>query len=170
MNKRSSKAVDVGGHIGKLYLLNGAGSPCELRIDADGRWFHGGVEIVRHDIMRLFSSGLRRAKGGTYFIRIGKDEAPVIVEDAPFVVLRVEERAAGGLSLLLSDGTVEPLNAETLFIRTGNIPYCLVRGLFQAKFSRQAYYQLAEYIEEVDGSYYLCADGNRVRLKVKPGK
>jgi hypothetical protein len=170
--RRSSRAHEVGGHIGQLYLLSGTGSPYELRIDPEGRWFHGGVEIVRRNIMQLFSRGLRRGKDGKYYVRLGRDEAPVIVEDAPFVVLRVEEQSPGKLRLLLSDGSDEILQPRTLVFRDDNIPYCLVRKNLEAKFSRQAYYQLAKYIEhdEASGSYYFHVGRSRRKLNISGQK
>ncbi len=164
---RGSKDFDVGGHIGKLHLLNASVGPYELRIDGEGRWFHGGIEIVRKDIVRLFSAGLKRLDNGSYVVTVGNDEAPIVVEDAPFVALRVEAHA-GGLRLLLSDDSRETLLVETITFRDGNIPYCLVRGNLEAKFSRQAYYQLAQFIEydEKHGSYYLSIGGKRRKIRI----
>jgi hypothetical protein len=166
--KSRSETVDIGGHIGELHLLSQAGSPSELRIDSEGRWFHGGVEIVRKDIVQLFASNLRRAKAGGYLLVIGRDEAPVIVEDAPFVVLRVE-RKDERFQLLLSDGSTELLRPETVTFRDNHIPYCLVRGACEAKFSRQAYYQLARHIEydESDGAFSIMDGDKRIKLKVR---
>jgi len=170
--KRNSKAHEVGGHIGRLHLLDGTGSPYELRIDPEGRWFHGGVEIVRRNIMQLFSRGLRRGKDGKYYVNLGRDEAPVVVEDAPFVVLRVEEQSSDRLRLLLSDGAKEILQPQTLAFKDNNIPYCLVRKNLEAKFSRQAYYQLAKYIErdEASGSYYIHIGRLRRKLNISGRK
>lgn len=170
--KRSSKAHEVGGHIGQIYLLSGTGSPYELRIDPEGRWFHGGVEIVRRNIMQLFSRSLRRGKDGKYYVQLGRDKAPVIVEDAPFVVLRVEEQPSAELRLLLSDGSKEILQPRTLVFRDNNVPYCLVRKNLKAKFSRQAYYQLAKYIEldDATGSYYFHFGRSRRKLNTSGRK
>jgi hypothetical protein len=166
--RSKSEAVDIGGHIGELHLLTKAGSPFELRIDSEGRWFHGGVEIVRKDIVRLFSSNLEREKDGGYFLTIGRDEAPVIVEDAPFVVLRVE-RKDERFQLLLSDGSTEFLRPETVIFRDNHIPYCLGHGACEAKFSRQAYYQLARHIEydESNGAFSIMDGNQRINLKVR---
>lgn len=165
-HNKGSRRIDVGKHIGKLHLLNDPVGPYELRIDPDGRWFHGGVEIVRKDIVRLFSRGLKRVRDGAYVVQLGADEAPVVVEDAPLVVLRVEPDPRDGLLLLLTDDSREPLIPETIVFRAGNVPYCLVRGNIEAKFSRQAYYQLASHIEhcEETGCYYLTLGDSRRKL------
>ncbi|RJP20703.1 MAG: DUF1285 domain-containing protein [Candidatus Abyssobacteria bacterium SURF_5] len=165
---KRSKAVEVGKHIGTLHLREDAGSPYELRIDSEGRWFHGGVEIVRQDILQLFSRNLRRSKGGAYYVRLGRDEAPVVVDDVPFVVVRLEEDASGKLGLLLSDGVKERLKIKTLTFSRDNIPFCSVRGNLEAKFSRQAYYQLAAHIEydEQSETYYVRSGGERRKLEI----
>ena len=161
-----SRQHDVGGHIGRLHSIESAGGPYELRIDSEGNWFHGGIEIVRKDILQLFSQNLRRAADGSYFLRIGRDEAPVVVEDVPFVVVRVQEASGGNFQLLLSDGATEPLRPETITFNSENVPYCLIREDLEAKLSRQAYYQLAKYIEfdKMSDSYYLCVGERRILL------
>ncbi len=163
---KQSRAVEVGGHIGSLYLLENGSPRYELRIDRDGRWFHEGIEIVREDIRSYFSRYLVRSDDGGYAVRIGRDECPVVVEDVPFIVSRVTSASDGGLSLLLSDGTSERLDAETIKISESNAPYCGVRNGLEARFSRAAYYQLAEFIEynEKTGEYRIVVNGQAITL------
>jgi len=166
---KGSKKVEVGGNIGEIYLLDDGAPPYELRIDREGRWFHEGVEIVREEIRNLFSQHLVRLEDGSYRVRMEEDEAPVVVEDAPFVICRVSKHPRGGLSLLLNDGTSEPLDARTIEFRSSNVPYCIVRSGLEARFSRPAYYQLAEFIEcdERSGTYRLMVDGEAVDLEFR---
>lgn len=159
---KKSRSVEVGGHLGNIYLLEEGAPRYELRIDREGRWFHEGVEIVRDDIRAFFSRNLVCSEDGSYCVRIGDDEALVVVEDAPLVVLRVGGTCQRGLTLLLSDGTEELLDARTLLFKFSNIPYCRVRKDIEARFSRPAYYQLAEFItyDESSDKYFLnMADG-----------
>ncbi|RJP67523.1 MAG: DUF1285 domain-containing protein [Candidatus Abyssobacteria bacterium SURF_17] len=177
MNKKRQKAsnkrqrpqpVELNGHFGKFHVLREGAGRYELRIDAEGRWYHEGIEIAREDIRKFFSRHLARRDDGEYYIQIGEDEAPVIVEDAPFLVVRVERNTHGGLTLLLSDGSTEPLAPETIMFKDSNVPYCMVRTNMEARFSRPAYYQLAEYIcydAEAD-RYCLCVNGEKFDLRV----
>ena len=167
-NIAKSDTVDVGGHVGSLRLLRNLAPAYELRIDRDGTWFHEGVEIVRKDISDYFSRHLVR-KGDGYVVRIGGDECPVIVEDAPFVVVRIEKDCGNGFTLLLNDGSAELLDPQTLEIRDSNIPYCIVRANMEARLSRPAYYQLVEFIdydEEAD-RFYLSFDGKTIEIETK---
>jgi len=163
---KKSSAVEVGGHVGSLRLLENGAPRYELRIDREGRWFHEGVEIVRDDIRSHFSQHLARNKDGGYVVRIGNDECPVVVEDAPFVVSRVVKEPNGGFSLLLSDCGAEPLDVKTLEFKESNIPYCRVRNGLEARFSRPAYYQLAEFIEynEETDRFEIVVSGHTVTL------
>jgi hypothetical protein len=162
-----AREIEFEGPIGTIHLLE-SGAPCyELRIDAEGRWFHEGVEIVRDDIRVLFSRGLVRRENGEYYVEIANDAFPVIVEDAPLIVARVTLNSNGDIMLLLNDGAAERLEARTITFRD-NVPYCDVRSDIEARFSRPAYYQLAEFIEydEKKEKYYLITDGKAVYLDV----
>lgn len=161
-----SFSVDVGGHVGSLHLLENDVSRHELRIDREGRWFHGGVEIVREDIRNYFSRHLIRNDNGDYSVSIAGDECPVVVEDAPFTVIRMEDKNHGALVLLLNDGGREALEPRTIEFRHSNVPYCRVRGGLEARFSRPAYYQLAEFIEydEAADRFSLVFDGEIIEL------
>ncbi|MBI5116935.1 DUF1285 domain-containing protein [Candidatus Poribacteria bacterium] len=160
-----AREIEFEGPIGTIHLLEGGAARYELRIDAEGRWFHEGVEIVRDDIRVLFSRSLVRRKNGEYYVEIANDEFPVIVEDVPLIVARVTRNPKGDLMLLLNDGAAERLEARTIIFRD-NVPYCDVRSNIEARFSRPAYYQLAQFIEydEKEKKYYLMADGKTVYL------
>ncbi len=161
-------SIDVGGHVGSLHLLKVGAPRHELRIDREGRWFHEGIEIVREDIRNYFSRHLIRDENGDYVVSIGDDKCPVIVEDAPFMVVRVEGSPSDILSLLLNDGGRVPLEPRTIEFSRSNVPYCRVRGGLEARFSRPAYYQLAEFIEhdEENDRFRLVFDGQIVDLDI----
>ncbi len=127
--------------------------PREIVIDKEGHWFYRGAEIVRRDIVELFCRHLERDHRGGYLIRWQGQECPVSVEDTPLVVWgtsRVEEDGKiRGILLHLSDGTSEMLDPSSFYVGAGNVPYCGVRGgVFPARFSRKAYYELAGMVEE----------------------
>jgi hypothetical protein len=156
-----SNQIEIGGHVGSFHMLAGDSSRYELRIDREGRWFHEGIEIVREDIRNYFSRHLVQDEDGGYSIRIGQDECPVIVEDAPFIVARVTEDPGGTLTLLLNDGYEAKLDPNTLEFRCSNVPYCCIRDGLRARFSRPAYYQLARFIkyDEERDQFHLVFDG-----------
>jgi uncharacterized protein len=140
----------------------------KLVIDKDGRWFQNGAEIVHPEIYRLFNQMLEKTPEGEYLVRMGREICTVEVEDAPFVVKRMIENDHAQLLLELNDGSQEPFDPKTFWIGEQNIPYCRVKtGTFHARFSRPAYYQLAQHIvtDETEKEFFLLLDGERVPIK-----
>jgi hypothetical protein len=139
--------------------------PCEILIKADGKWYHKGVEIIRKDIINFFYEHLDLDEEGRYIISWRNEKCVVDVEDTAFFVQRVDKTKSGFL-LYLSDGTQEELDPETLYVGKENVLYCRVKkGKFPAKFLRPAYYQIADYIEEEKGKYFITVNGKRYFIK-----
>ena len=67
--------------------------------------------------------------------------------------------------LHLSDGTTEPLDADTLSYRPGGRLYCRVKDRkFRARFKRHPYHDLIDRLEEEDGEVYLRLPDGRAHL------
>jgi len=138
--------------------------PCLIHIDKEGTWYHKGAQMIHREFIRLFYRHMELDPEGRYVIDLNGERCFVTVEDTAFVVRRVDETgdSAAGLVLYLSDDTWEELVPKTLWVGGDNILYCRVKGgKFPARFKRSAYYQLARYIEEEDGRYYLPLGGKR---------
>lgn len=120
----------------------------DLRIDADGVWYDGGVEITHAGILANLRGNLRRDAAG-YFIQT-RVRIPVRVDDVPLLVMRVE-RHAETLRVWLNDGEEENVDPSTIRVGAADVPYCAVKGgAFEARFTRAATFQLlalAEYDE-----------------------
>src|SRR5256885_13290396 len=95
----------------------------DLRIDIDGDWYDEGVQITHPGILANLRGNLRRDAEG-YFIQT-RVRIPVTVEDAPFVVTRVERRG-DGLHAYLNDGTDARLDPARLRLGAGDVPYAAV--------------------------------------------
>ena len=118
-----------------------------LRIDADGDWWDGDVQITHAGILGNLRGNLTRDADG-YFIQT-RVRIPVQVVDAPFVVARIERRG-DTLRAWLNDGSEQDVDPATLRIGRGDVPYCGVARGFEARLTRAAAYQLlalAEYDE-----------------------
>jgi glyoxylase-like metal-dependent hydrolase (beta-lactamase superfamily II) len=145
-----------------------------LRLDRDGRWFDGADEITHAGTVEMLLRGLTRdgdAGGdGGFVVVIGMERRAVEVEDAPYVVQRVEHQGER-LLLGLGAGLVEPLDPTTLVIGADHVIYARVRDGLRARFSRAAYYQLASRIEEnpAGGFVLVMPDGTRHALGAVPG-
>ncbi len=130
-----------------------------IRLDADGRFWHDGEEVLHPAIAWAWHRGLERAPDGRYLIRFGGDWAFVTVDDAPFVVRRAIP-AGDELGLLLSNGEREPLRPETLARSSEGVLYCRLRGDHRARFSRQAQADLGPLLGEEDDRFFIRLAGS----------
>jgi hypothetical protein len=111
-----------------------------LRVDVEGEWHDGDVQITHPGVLANLRGNLRRDAAG-YFIQT-RMRIPVEVDDVPFVVTRVERRA-DALRAWLNDGSELDVDPTTLRVGPGDVPYCAVKGgAFEARLSRAAAYQL----------------------------
>ena len=136
----------------------------DLRIDRDGDWYDEGVQVTHPGILANLRSNLKK-DGGGFFIQT-RVRIPVRVDDAPWVVTRIERRGET-LHAMLNDGSDERVDPATVRLGTGEIPYCTVKGgAFEARFSRAATFQLlalAEY-DEASGRGALKLGGREYPL------
>lgn len=151
--------------------------PCLIYVDAEGDWYHKGAKIIRKDILKIFYDNLDLTPSGLFVIRLKNEQCYVEVADTPFVVQQTNMEFASGensrnfLLTLKNTDEVERLDPSTLWIGKRNILYCLIKnGKFPARFSRPAYYQLANYIEEdaENGTFYLKVNGEKFYIKTSP--
>jgi hypothetical protein len=130
-----------------------------LRIDRNGDWFDGDVQVTHPGVLRNLRAGLRRDSDG-YFIQTNV-RIPVEVDDVPWVITRLEPRA-GGLHAQVNDDTEEIIDPASIRIGPGHVPYCTIKGgAFTARLDRAAAYQLlslADY-DEVSERGTLRLDG-----------
>ncbi len=143
----------------------------KLLIDKEGRWFQNGAEIIHPEIYRALNRLLEPIPGGGYQIRSGKEICRVEVEDAPFVVQRIVQEAPSSLVLELNDGTREDFRPDRFWIGDQNIPYTKIKAdVFHARFSRPAYYQLAEHIvgDESENNFFIVINGEKWPIEGKP--
>ncbi len=144
---------------------------CFIFVDKEGKWFHKGMEMVRREIIRFFCEHLEVDASGRYVINLDEEQCYIEVEDTPFVVRTVQFEETGGRKtflLSLNDETREVLRPESLSVGDEDVLYCRVKeGRFTARFHRPAYYQLAEFVREEDGKFYLPLNGRRYLISHK---
>jgi len=120
----------------------------EMRIARDGAWFHQGSPIRRPELVRLFSTILRREPDGSYVLVTPVEKLTIAVEDAPFVAVEMKregEGAAARLAFRLNTGAVVVAGPDhPLRFAAGPRPYLLVRDRLEALIARPLYYELAE--------------------------
>lgn len=162
-------------------LLAETGKPIEsmppsgIYVDEEGDWYYQKDRIIREDILELFLTNLSLASGGPFFIHWRGQRCALEVADTPFIVTRVDrvrsrEGHAEEIIIRMKHlPDAEILDPSTLQVGKGNVPYCTIHnGQYRARFSRPAYYQLADWIDfdpvtqrfflELNGTRYPIAD------------
>jgi hypothetical protein len=139
--------------------------PCSIYIDKEGRWFHKGVEMVHRDFIRLFYQHMEMDSLGRYVIDLGGDRCYLEVADTAFVIWRTvyrDDPDQPRFILYLSDDSQEDLAPDSLYVGKDNVLYCEIKNRsFPARFTRPAYYQITQYIEEEDNKYFLPLHGRK---------
>ena len=59
----------------------------DIRIAADGSWYHEGGLIGRPALVKLFASVLRREADGSYWLVTPVERGRITVDDVPFVMV-----------------------------------------------------------------------------------
>ncbi len=129
----------------------------DIRIAADGTWYHEGRPIRRLELVRLFSRVLRRDPDGHHYLVTPVEKMRIRVDDAPLHVSTMEVAGANRTRQIVF-GTLTgdriPLDAEhPLVMRArpcrGELrPYVRARGRLDALLSRPVYYRLADLVNE----------------------
>jgi hypothetical protein len=136
----------------------------DIRIDAEGRFWHEGTPVTHERLARALASWIDiDPETGRYILKNKLQWAFIRVDDAPIVARSaavVDDGAA--IDLSLSDGTRERLDPSTLLLK-GDVPYCRVRGgKLPARFSPQAAFVLLERVVEKEGAAVLQLGGREL--------
>ncbi|MEH6582133.1 MAG: DUF1285 domain-containing protein [Halioglobus sp.] len=130
----------------------------DIRIDADGRWFHEGSPIERAAIVRVFASILRREEDGCYYLVTPGEKWRIQVDLLPLVVTDVDRYTdaehGDSLRCTLNTGRTQLVNAEFgLFLesRMDNVAALHLPHGLAALFTRSAWYRLVAMAVEKEG-------------------
>lgn len=140
----------------------------EMRIAADGKWYHQGGEITRPAMIRAFSSLLRRDADGSYWLVTPQQKLSIIVDDAPFIAVEMQSEGSGPERTLAfrlnSDDLVFADDEHPIELRNA-LPYLHIRGGLWAKLARPVYYELVE-LAVTENGYAPCiwSKGRRFEL------
>ena len=124
----------------------------DMRIARDGSWFHQGSPIRRSELVRLFSSVLRKEPDGFYLVTPA-EKLRIAVEDAPFLAALLKVEGEGRAQRLVFTtnigeetvaGAANPIRVETDLKTAEPSPYVHVRRGLEARISRAVFYQLAD--------------------------
>lgn len=138
----------------------------QMRIAADGKWFHQGGEITRSAMVRAFSGLLTRDADGAHWLVSPFEKLAIEVEDAALVAtdMSVSEEADG-------PSIAFRLNTDDLVVAGPDHPiraagdpetpalYVMVRRGVEARLNRSTYGQLIEHALQGDGEPLVVTSG-----------
>ena len=143
----------------------------DIRIAANGDWYHDGDRIKRFAIAKLFASVLRLDEGAHYLVTPA-EKLRIQVDDAPFVATDMEAEGVGaGMRIAFRTNVGDAVVADAahpivVADRAGEPrPYVEVRRGLKALIARPVFYRLAALAtEEPNGEVAVWSAGMRFRL------
>ncbi len=139
----------------------------DMRIARDGTWFYLGTPIGRFELVRLFSSILRK-DGDDYFLVTPVEKVGITVDDAPFVAVDFEAEGEGESQVLTFEthvgdfaaaGPDHPIRVERDPETGEPSPYVLIRANLEALIDRKSFYRLVDHGAHHDGWFGVWSSG-----------
>ncbi len=139
----------------------------DMRIARDGTWFYLGTPIGRFELVRLFSSILKK-EDGKYFLVTPVEKVGITVDDAPFVAVDFESEGEGQRQVLTftthvgdtaAAGPDHPIRVERDPETGEPSPYVLIRAELEALIDRKSFYRLVELGVHKDGWFGVWSGG-----------
>ena len=127
--------------------------PIDIRIDVSGTWFYLGSPIGRLEIVKLFSSVLKRDKKGGYWLITPAEMCQIQVEDAPFIAIELIFSNQGpnqiiqfrtNIDQIITLDRKHPLRIAINKKTQEPRPYIDLGNGMEARISRPTFYQLVE--------------------------
>lgn len=122
-----------------------------MRIASDGTWYHQDSPILRPEMVRLFSTILRRESDGSHVLVTPVEKLEIDVDRTAFRAIEMQSEGSGTnrtIALALDYAGAVILGPAHPLLMTENgyglSPRVLVRHGLEAELSRPVYYELAE--------------------------
>ena len=120
----------------------------DMRIARDGTWFYMGTPIGRMELVKLFSTILRKDDDG-YVLVTPVEKVGITVDDAPFVAVDFNSKGAGlEFETNVGDKIIAGPDHPIRVVRDAETgepsPYILVRAKLEALIDRKSFYRLVE--------------------------
>ncbi len=145
---------------------------CEIWVDEEGEWYHKNRPIIRRDILKILLESTKEVNND-FILEVGEQKCRIEVADTPFVITRVDYiKKKNGVAVeklmirLKYINEIEELPVFTIWQnKNNNIIYCKIPNKGRARFSRAAYYQLANFIEEENGHFFIMLNNKKYYIE-----
>ncbi|MDG2340439.1 MAG: DUF1285 domain-containing protein, partial [Paracoccaceae bacterium] len=144
----------------------------DMRIARDGTWFYLGTPIGRKELVRLFSTILRK-DDDKYFLITPVEKVGITVDDAPFVAVDFEVAGIGANQTLtfetnVGDFSVAGPENSIRVVRDSETgepsPYVHIRAGLEALIDRKSFYRLVDIGDHHENWFGLWSDGSFFRI------
>lgn len=139
----------------------------QITLSREGVWLSNGEEITHEATVRAFFRHLEQDPAGQWWIRIGNEKKPVLIEDTPAFVRAVSGSAEQGylLELLGRDpADTERLEPSSLRYSPGRLT-CRTREGREARFLRAPYHEFLRILQKDEAGYFVVIQGVPVRIQ-----
>ncbi|MDD9876905.1 MAG: DUF1285 domain-containing protein [Magnetovibrio sp.] len=137
-----------------------------MRIDRHGVWHYRGSPINRKELVKLFSTVLRRDAAGEHWLITPAEMARIAVEDAPYLAVEMSVEGSGpdqsirlrtNIDTEVSVDAEHPLRVETDPETGEPAPYVGLDHGLEARLNRPVFYEMVEHgVErECEGAHIL---------------
>ena len=139
----------------------------DIKIAKDGTWSYLGSPINRFELVKLFSSILKK-EDGKYYLVTPVEKVGITVEDAPFVAVDFDRDGDGkDQSLTFTThvgdravaGVDHPIRIVIDPVTDEPSPYILIRSNLEARIDRKSFYRLVEIGTHHDGWFGVWSGG-----------
>ncbi len=126
----------------------------DITIKANGKWYFGQAEMFRRQILNILAKNMCRRDDGSYFIKMGQEENPVIVEDVPYLASGIKDSEMP-ITLVFHDLQEMILEHEIKLFFKGDVPYISYQYEGDTRLSRGVYWKLSEYFDHRGDDVYI---------------
>lgn len=123
----------------------------DMIINREGHWIHEGEKIERKQLVKLFTSILKRA-GDDYFLVTPVEKWKIAVQVAPLVILEANRSSDNSVVVMKTSvdnqiilSASNPLSLKKVGDET--LPFVTVQRGFEALVHRNVFYQLVDWAE-----------------------
>lgn len=140
----------------------------DIRIDRNGLWHYQGSPIGRKELVKLFSTVLKKDENGDYWLETPVEKGRIQVEDAPFIATLMTVEGKGRKQALHFETNVgdrmtadadHPIRVETDPQTQEPSPYVTVRDNLEAKIARAVFYDLVDLAGKQEGRFGVWSAG-----------
>jgi hypothetical protein len=129
----------------------------DIKITREGKWFFGDAEMFRRNILQILARNINRDENGSYFIEMGSERNPLIVEDVPFLAVGIVEEDDKPVKLVFHDLQEMDLDHEMRLYIKEDVPYISYRWVADTRLSRGVYWKLSDYFDFRGDEIYIVA-------------